>query len=140
MVYRFADYNAGFYASRNVAFQNAVSLATGIALALDGDLVAYDRTEPGATELAVRTMGRSIDLDAAAIHRALEEGESIDFEKTDLYERVFARAQRVEHAKLPRAIVPQIALKSPKITRKLTTEWFATRVDQRYQSCLAKAR
>ena len=140
MIYRFADYNAGFYASRNAAFQNAVSLATGIPLALDGDVIAYDRAEPGATELAVRTMSRTIDLDAAAVHRALEDGESIDFERTDLYQRVFARAQRVERGKLPRAIVPQIALKSPKITRKLTTEWFATRVDQRYQACLAKAR
>lgn len=140
MIYRFADYNAGFYASRNAAFQNAVSLATGIPLALDGDVVAYDRAQPGATELAVRTMSHAIDLDAAAIHRTLEGGESIDFETTELYQRVFARAQRVERSKLPRAMVPEIALKSPKITRKLTTEWFATRVDQRYQACLAKAR
>jgi len=35
--------------------------------------------------------------------------------------------------------VPQIRLESPKITRKLTTEWFARRVDERYQRCLANA-
>jgi len=52
---------------------------------------------------------------------------------------VFARAGRVAHAPPPRALIPQIALKSPKITRKLTTEWFANRVDTRFQACLARA-
>jgi hypothetical protein len=138
MIYRFADYNAGLYASRNAAFQNAVSVASGIALALDGDVVEYDADKPGATERAVRTMARKLDLSDAEIHRALEKGESVDFEETNVYQRVFVRAQQIEHKVLPRAIVPRIALKSPKITRKLTTEWFATRVDQRYRDCLAR--
>ena len=33
-------------------------------------------------------------------------------------------------------MVPSIQLGSPKITRKLTTAWFATRVDVRYQRCM----
>jgi hypothetical protein len=36
-------------------------------------------------------------------------------------------------------VLPRIALASPKITRKLTTEWFARRVDERHQRCLARA-
>ncbi len=41
---------------------------------------------------------------------------------------------------MPRAFVPNIRLESPKITRKLTTEWFAKRVDERYERCLARGR
>jgi len=139
MIYRFADFNAGFYASRNAAFQNAVALASGIPLALDGDLVDYDSDKPGSTELAVRSLGRRVDLADTQIRRALEQGESIEFEKTSLYARVFALAEQIERKALPRAIVPRIDLKSPKITRKLTTDWFATRVDQRYRACMTKA-
>ncbi|MEO7430641.1 MAG: DUF1615 family protein [Dokdonella sp.] len=35
--------------------------------------------------------------------------------------------------------MPQIRLKSPKITRKLTTQWYANSVDQRYRRCLMRA-
>jgi hypothetical protein len=139
MIYRFADYNAGLYASRNAAFQSALAIASGRKLALDGDLIAYDdRDTAGATELAVRSIARELDASDSAIRRALEKGESEAFEDTDVYRRVFARAQKIAHRKLPRAVVPEIALKSPKITRKLTTAWFARRVDERYSECLAR--
>ncbi|MEP7043466.1 MAG: DUF1615 domain-containing protein [Dokdonella sp.] len=139
MIYRFADFNAGFYSSRNAAFQNAVSLASGIPIALDGDLINYDSDKPGTTELAVRALARRLDLSDSQIHRALEQGESIEFEQAPLYRDVFALAEKTERKSLPRALLPRIDLKSPKITRKLTTDWFASRVDQRYQACMAKA-
>lgn len=138
MLFRFADYNAGFYASRNAAFQKAVSLTSGIPLALDGDLIRYDDSEIGATERAARTLGRRIDLSDADIRRALEQGESKDFESTQLYQRVFALADQSARSPQPRALLPRIVLESPKITRKLTTEWFANRVEQRYRACLDK--
>jgi len=138
MLFRFADYNAGFYASRNAAFQKAVSVASGSPLALDGDLIRYDDSDIGATERAARTLGRRIELSDSDIRRALEQGASIDFERTELYRRVFVLADQTARAPQPRAMIPRIALESPKITRKLTTEWFANRVEQRYRTCLDK--
>ena len=138
MLFRFADYNAGFYASRNAAFQKALSIASGVPLALDGDLIRYDDSEPGTTERAARDLGRRIGLSDSDIRHALEQGESIDFERSELYRRVFAQADQTAHAPQPRAVLPRIALESPKITRKLTTEWFATRVEKRYRTCLDK--
>jgi hypothetical protein len=52
---------------------------------------------------------------------------------------VFELAERLDRQPVPRAVLPRIALASPKITRKLTTEWFANRVDERHRKCLARA-
>lgn len=138
-LYRFADFNAGWYASRNAAFQNAVSLASGIPLELDGDLILHGSFTPGATELAVRSLDRELDMGNTAVRRALEQGDRLDFEDTRLYKRVFALAERLEGKALPRALLPGIKLQSPKITRNLTTAWFAKRVDERHRRCMARA-
>ena len=126
------------YASRNAAFQHAVSLATGIALALDGDLIDHASDRPGATERAVRALSGQLGASDAQIRRTLELGESFELEKAALYERIFELAERGQRGPLPRAMLPRIALESPKITRRLTTKWFAERVDQRYRTCLAQ--
>jgi len=47
-------------------------------------------------------------------------------------------ADLVERGPAPRAVVPDIVLHSPKITRTLTTSWFAHRVDERYGQCLRR--
>lgn len=140
-IYRFADFNAGHYASRNAAFQNAVSQASGIALDLDGDLIRHGSGSdaPGSTELAVRALAKQIGMDHAAIRSALEQGDSAAFERGKLYRRVFELAEQLERKALPRAMLPRIDLHSPKITRKLTTEWFAKRVDERHRRCLGRA-
>ena len=138
-LYRFADFNAGWYASRNAAFQHAVSRASGISLALDGDLILHDAIMPGSTELAVRTLGKSLGMRNPTIRDQLELGDSLAFEDSKLYKRVFELAESAEGKPLPRAVLPGIVLKSPKITRTLTTAWFAKRVDERYQRCMARA-
>jgi hypothetical protein len=141
-LYRFADFNAGRYASRNAALQNAISLVSGIPLALDGDLVRHDddgSKGPGATERAARVLADRLDLNETQIRRALEQGDSLTLERTSLYQRAFALADKLEGRRLPRAVMPRIALQGPKIRRKLTTEWFAQRVDERWRRCMARA-
>ncbi len=139
-VHRFADYNAGWYASRNAAFQSAMALAANTTLELDGDVLVPDAAldKPGQTERAVRSLGPQLRMDERAIRRALEQADTLAFNESELHQRVFALAEaRAGHA-LPRAVIPGIRLNSPKITRELTTEWFANRVDERYRQCLVR--
>lgn len=142
-IYRFADFNAGQYASRNVAFQSAVTQVSGVPLVLDGDLLRYNREQPlrdpGSTELATRVLARRLQMSDREIRHDLELGKTNAFEQSELYVRVFALADRVAAKRMPRAALPKIALQSAKITRNLTTEWFANRVQRRYDACLARA-
>jgi hypothetical protein len=93
---------------------------------------------PGATEAALRAMAPQLGMDAAGIRDALRKGHALAFEDTPLYREIFVIAERRAGGPLARARVPQIDLKSPKITRKLTTAWFADRVNQRWKQCMAR--
>jgi hypothetical protein len=140
-LYRFADFNAGWYASRNAAFQQAAAIASGVKLVSDGDLLVpgapIDR--PGATEAALRSIDARLAMDAAGIRADLAKGRTAGFTDTVLYRSVFAIADHAGAGRpVPRARVPDIALRSPKITRALTTAWFAGRVDARWKSCMAR--
>ncbi|WP_062381932.1 DUF1615 domain-containing protein [Pseudomonas abietaniphila] len=139
-IYRFADFNAGWYASRNAAFQSALARVSGKRLALDGDLISYGfGPSLGQTELAVRSLHSQLGMRNPTIRSQLEKGETLAFEDTDLYRQVFALADKAAGKPLPRAILPGIVLESPKITRKLTTAWFAQRVEERRVRCMARA-
>ena len=137
-LYRFADFNAGWYASRNAAFQAALSRVTGAKLALDGDLIAYGAILPGSTEKAARLLGERFGMRNPVIREQLEKGTGADFEETRLYQQVFALADKASGKRVAREVLPGIRLESPKITRQLTTAWFANRVDERYQRCMRR--
>jgi hypothetical protein len=71
-LYRFADFNAGQFASRNAAFQRALSRVSGISVLADGALLAHtDEKTLGETELAARAVKLRLHLDDATIHDAL---------------------------------------------------------------------
>ncbi|MBV8646792.1 DUF1615 domain-containing protein [Paludibacterium sp.] len=145
MIYRFADYNAGRYSSRNAAFQAAVARLAGRKLALDGDLMLYknkmDRIfsgQPSETQTALMAMTGRLQMSGGDIVRDLKQEKLSTFEQTVLYQRVFAAADRLAGRRVPREMIPQIVLVSPKFTHRLTTEWFATRVNDHYRQCMAR--
>lgn len=137
-LYRFADYNAGQYASRNAAFQRAAGMVAGMPLTADGALLAGDQDAKGAgsTQRLLFGIAGRLRLSQADIHEALEQGTAGSFEQTALYQRVFALADRKSGRRVPRAVLPRIRLEGPKIERPLTTGWYARRVNDRFERCV----
>jgi hypothetical protein len=140
-LYRFADFNAGQFASRNAAFQNAVAIVSGVTLVRDGALLPHDADadNPGFTELAALLLVGRLNVGQAQMRQALAQSRREELQQTLLYERVFTLAEQKSGHPLPRALVPQIELHGPKITRKLTTDWYARRVAERFQRCQRQA-
>ena len=143
VVYRFADFNAGRYSSRNAAFQSALAGVSGKPLALDGDLLRYQGgkaiEQPSSAEMALRSVARRLGMNAGEIRRDLLLEKAPGFGQSPLFTRLYGLADKTAGKPVARQLMPQIDLKSPKITRKLTTEWFARRVDGRYRTCLTRA-
>jgi hypothetical protein len=141
MLYRFADFNAGRYASRNAAFQAAVQQLSGQALDADGDLLRYSNgavsAESSQTQKAVLSLADRLKLTEEEIVRDLKKEKTAGFDKTQLFLRVFALANP-SGARMPRAQLPDIRLNSPKISHGLTTSRFAKRVDERFHACLKR--
>jgi hypothetical protein len=137
MSFRFADYNAGRYSSRNAAFQKAVSSLSGIPLKPDGDLLVYQDgvalEKDSQTMKALLAIASRLNMSRNVIFRSLQLEKSPLFERTHLYRKVYALAPS-----MPRAFVPEITLKGPKVSRKLTTASYVKRVEGRYQNCLKK--
>jgi hypothetical protein len=141
-IYRFADYNAGRYASRNAGFQRAISELTGEELALDGDLLIYDKGKPAlrvsASEAAIRQLARKhkLGLDDERIRKDLTEEKNANFIENRTYSRVRDLYFSSFGREAPYAVIPQIRLDSVKIKRVMTTAIFAEQVNRKYQACM----
>lgn len=135
----FADYNAGHYASRNAGFQRMVSALSGQRLAPDGDLLSYAEgaAAPSATYRAVLTAlaRHGVTADPQAVLRDLRQEKRAALFDTATYRQI-ADLYRQRTGYAITEAMPQIRLQSDKIQRRLTTEWFAGRVDTRYRQCL----
>jgi hypothetical protein len=140
VVYRFADYNAGVYSSRNAAFQAMLSDLGGEKLVPDGDLLAYepDGDATGDVTRSVKAMlafGARHDLSDRAVRRAANHEKTLDFEDYDLWDEVRAAWEKKTGKKAPYARIPTVTLSSPKLSGTRSTAWFAKSVKARYDAC-----
>jgi hypothetical protein len=146
-LYRFADYNAGFYASRNAALQAQLSRLTGKPLVQDGDLLLYnDQGEPRDEDsqtlsaLLLFRQRHAPKLSERQLRKDVRKEKEATFEKTETWRALKGAYARVTGEAPAYARLPQVTLHSPKLSRERTTAWFAQSVDRRFQRCLARHR
>jgi len=144
-LFRFADYNAGEYASRNAAVQRALTRLTGQPLAPDGDLLAYDaHAEPQAEESAsLKTLLAFAQgekgLSAADVRRDVLLEKRADFEATPTYRALQRGYQARFGVPLSAAELPDLELSSPKLKSHYTTARYARAVNAHFHACLSRA-
>ena len=146
-LYRFADYNAGLYASRNAALQDQLARLTGLELVPDGDLLAYNRQGdplPDETRslhamLAFREK-YAPTLSEAQLRRDVQKEKTLSLEHTDTWRALKAAYERVTGQHPSYARLPEVTLRSPKLSAERSTAWFARSVDKRYQALLQRKR
>lgn len=146
-LHRFADYNAGLYASRNAAVQEQLAKLTGISLALDGDLLAYEADGDVSSKdsntlraFVAFAKAHAPDLDEGDVRRDLRREKSLDLESTESYKALKASYRALTGRSPAYARVPEVKLVSPKLSKERTTAWFAGSVERRCNECLARAR
>ena len=146
-IYRFADYNSGMYSSRNASVQKALNTLTDSELSLDGDLLLYDKNEnvqstQSSTELAISKLfaQNSVIITARQLRSDLKEEKTQNFEKTQTYLTIAKLYQQKTGKEMPYAIMPQVVISGPKLSRDYNTNWYASRVNGRYETCMHRAK
>ncbi|WP_180059060.1 DUF1615 domain-containing protein [Acinetobacter sp. YH12128] len=142
-IYRFADYNSGRYSSRNAAFQSMLNDLTPAELGLDGDLLLYNkdgspRSAKSQSETALIAVFAENNVIATPrqIRSDLKKEKDQDFEDTLTYKAVKKLYQEKTGKEPFYAMMPEVVISGPKLSRDYNTNWFATRVDGRYQTCM----
>lgn len=146
-IYRFADYNSGMYSSRNASFQQTIDKLTDAKLDLDGDLLSYDKNgNPKAavtdTEKALLTLftQNNVLITPRQLRSDLKQEKEAGFEKTQTYIAVNKLYKAKTGKDAPYAIMPEVLITGPKLSRDYNTNWYASRVNGRYESCMHRAK
>lgn len=151
-IYRFADYNSGRYSSRNAAFQSKINMINKsnsldqTKLSLDGDLLLYGKNgnpkpEKSSSEQALINLfaERNVLITPKQIRSDLKDEKDGNFENSQTYKVVTELFVKDTGKKDFYAIMPEVVISGPKLSRDYNTNWFATRVNGRYQTCMQKA-
>ena len=146
-IYRFADYNSGMYSSRNAAFQKMEKKIKSTDLDLDGDLLSYDKngdprpamttTEKALTNLFAKN---NILVTPRQLRDDLKKEKDKSFEKTQTYIAISKLYQEKTGKDAPYAIMPEVVISGPKLSRDYNTNWYASRVNGRYETCMQRAK
>ena len=148
MLYRFADYNAGQYASRNAAVQRALARLTG--LSLGGRRTISWRSDPtGGPPPRTARRSRAFrafrqrfvpTLPEARLRQDLEKGKELAFEETPSYLALRRVYREQIGSPMPGAALPELELKSPKLRRGYSTAAYARNVMRHHRACLQRLR
>jgi hypothetical protein len=145
VLFRFADYNAGEYSSRNAALQRGLSRLTGQPLAPDGDVLAYDahaepRGEESASLKVLLAFAQGVaGLSPADVRRDALLEKRAEFEATPTYRAVQHAYQARFGTALPGAELPDLELSSPKLKSRYTTARYARSVNAHFRTCVGRA-
>ncbi len=146
-LYRFADYNSGMYSSRNAAFQSMLNDLTTAELDLDGDLLLYDKNgspksakSQSERELINVFTQHNILVTPRQIRSDLKKEKEKKFEDTATYRAVAKLYKEATNKEPIYAIMPEVVITGPKLSRDYNTNWFATRVNGRFETCMRKAK
>ena len=145
-LYRFADYNSGMYSSRNAAFQQRVAVLSGKKLDIDGDLLLYSnggvsdkKSQTEQVLISILSTGKTPTPDWQ-IRSDLKKEKRQSFESTQTYQKINELYKEKNKGKYSYAIMPQVVISGPKLSKDYNTNWFATNVDKRYQTCMTTAK
>ena len=146
-IYRFADYNSGMYSSRNAGFQRMLNAMTKTEISLDGDLLLYTKNgDIKATqsqtekELIAIFAQNNILVTPRQIRSDLKKEKEKKFEDTQTYLAVQKLYQNKTQKEPIYATMPQVVISGPKLSRDYNTNWFASRVNGRYETCMQRAK
>jgi len=142
-IYRFADFNAGRYSSRNAAFQHVINILSNQNSQRDGDLLLYGKdgrplSALSKSEQALRDIARTnnLHLSEKQIRADLETEKQDGFATSQTYITLKNLYLTKTNHGAPFAEIPGIDLSSPKISHHMTTVSYATSVEKRYNKCM----
>ena len=146
-LYRFADYNSGMYSSRNASVQDMINKLSGEQLTEDGDMLLYSKdgsvlgTKSSSEKALIKLFTQNnILITPNQIRTDLKLEKTQSFEQSPTYIAIIKLYEKQTGKDAPYAIMPQVVISGPKLSRDYNTNWYATRVNGRYQTCMQRAK